>query len=94
MLDRPVHGPETVDGTEAPVVSAPVVPGTSAHDGLAEVHHPPRLLSLGPPPTWWSRPTRYLPASRLRSDMEPGLGQGLRHAFRRRQRLSRGHLVG
>ena len=47
MLDRPVHGPETVDGTEAPVVCAPVVPGTSAHDGLAEVHHPPRLLSLG-----------------------------------------------
>ena len=26
-LDRPVHGPETADGTEAPVVSAPVAPG-------------------------------------------------------------------
>ena len=39
-LDRPVHAPEAADGTEAPVVTAPVAPGTSAHDGLAEVHPP------------------------------------------------------
>ena len=40
-LDRPVHAPETADGTTAPAVAAPVALGSAAHGGLAQM--PPRV---------------------------------------------------
>ena len=43
-LDRPVHAPETADGTTAPAVAAALASGFAAYDGLAQKFTPP------PPP--------------------------------------------
>ncbi len=39
-FDRPIHAPETADGTKARVVAAPVTPGTAIHGGLAQTFPP------------------------------------------------------
>ena len=44
-LDRPVHAPETADGTAAAAVALHVAPGSTVHAGLAQM----------PPPDFWSR---------------------------------------
>ena len=43
-LDRPVHAPETADGTTAPAVAAPLTSGFAAYGGLAQM--PPRFSAL------------------------------------------------
>ena len=40
-LDRPLHAPETADGTTAPTVTAPLAPGISALGGIAQKFTPP-----------------------------------------------------
>ena len=40
-LDRPVHAPETADGTTAPAVAAPLASGFAAYGGLAQMSPPP-----------------------------------------------------
>ena len=44
MLDRPVHAPETADGTTAPAVAAPAALGSAVHGRPSTDVHPP------PPP--------------------------------------------
>ena len=46
-LDRPVHAPETADGTTAPAVAAPLASGFAAYGGLAQMTPPPPPI-LGP----------------------------------------------
>ena len=41
MLDRPVHAPETADGTTAPAVAAPAALGSAVHGNLAQTFNPP-----------------------------------------------------
>ena len=36
-LDRPVHAPETADGTVAPAVAAPLASGFAAYGGLGNL---------------------------------------------------------
>ena len=48
-LDRPVHAPETADGTTAPAVAAPPASGFAAYGGLAQM--------FTPPPDFWPRQT-------------------------------------
>ena len=50
-FDRPVHAPETADGTTAPAVAAPLASGFAAYGGLAQMFTPP------PPPDFWPRQT-------------------------------------
>ncbi len=45
-LDRPVHEPETADGTEAPAVAAPLASGFAAYSGLAQMFTPPPILGV------------------------------------------------
>ena len=40
-LDRPVHAPETADGTTAPAVAAPAALGSAVHGNLAQTFTPP-----------------------------------------------------
>ena len=47
-LDRPVHAPETADGTMFPAVAAPVAPEATVHGVLAQMFNPP------PPPPGFS----------------------------------------
>ena len=50
-LDRPVHAPETADGTTAPAVAAPAALGSAVHGDLAQTFTPPPppppILGLG-----------------------------------------------
>ncbi len=40
-LDKPVHAPETVDGTAGPAVAAPVALGSAVHGDLEQMFtHP------------------------------------------------------
>ena len=48
-LDRPVHAPETADGTAAPAVAAPLASGFAAYSGLAQMFTPPPIFGLGWP---------------------------------------------
>ena len=44
-LDRPVHAPETADGTTAPAVALHMPLGSAMHGDLAQT--PPRIFGLG-----------------------------------------------
>ena len=44
-LDRPVHAPETADGTTEPAVALLVAPGSAVHGGLAQMSPPPPRFS-------------------------------------------------
>ena len=45
-LDRPVHAPETADGTMASAVAAPLASGFATYGGLAQTPPPPNLPGL------------------------------------------------
>ena len=45
-LDRPVHAPETPDGTAAPAIALHVAPEAAVHGGLAQMPPPPRIFGL------------------------------------------------
>ena len=47
MLDRPVHAPETADGTTVAAVAAPVALWSAVHRDLAQ--------TFTPPPDFWPR---------------------------------------
>ena len=47
-LERPVHAPETADGTAAPAAVAPLASGFAAYGGLAQTFTPPPpILGMG-----------------------------------------------
>ena len=46
-LDRPVHAPETADGTTASAVALHVVPGSAVPGGLEHTSPPPPTFGLG-----------------------------------------------
>ena len=50
MLDKPVHAPETADGTTAAAVAAPVALWSAVHRDLAQTFTPPP-----PPPDFGPR---------------------------------------
>ena len=45
-LGRPVHTPETVDGTAAPAVAAPLALGSAVHGDLEQTPKPSPLYPL------------------------------------------------
>ena len=51
-LDRPVHAPETADGTTAPAVALHVALGSAAHGDLEQTLNP---SPFSPPPDSWPR---------------------------------------
>ena len=46
-LDRPVHAPETADGTTVAAVAAPVALGSAMRGDLVQTFSPPRIFGLG-----------------------------------------------
>ena len=47
-LERPVHAPETADGTTAPAVALHIAQGSAVHGGLAHMFTPPPPPIFGP----------------------------------------------